>query len=105
MNTPIQVTTTTETEEEAKSIAKSLTEQKLAGCVQIEGPIKSIYHWKGNIQEDSEWRLQIKSLEEYYDKIEDQIKQSHSYETPEIIATKIEYISNDYLDWLVSETI
>ena len=104
MNTAIQVTTTTATEEEAKSIAKTLTEQKLAACVQIDGPIKSIYHWKGKVQEDTEWRLQIKTLETFFDKIETCINDIHSYETPEIIGTHLPHISKAYLNWLVSET-
>ncbi len=104
MNTPIQITTTTSSEEDAKIIATKLTEQKLAACVQIEGPIKSIYLWKGAIQEDTEWRLKIKTLAIYFDKVETSIKKSHSYETPEIIATNLSFISNDYLNWLISET-
>ena len=101
----IQITTTTSTQKEAKKIANHLTEQKLAACVQVDGPITSIYHWKNKTQEDTEWRLQIKTLATYFEKIETTIKEIHSYETPEIIATELNFISQDYLNWLISETI
>lgn len=96
----IQVTTTTETKEEAGRIALALVEARLAACVQIVGPIESIYRWKGRIESAQEWLCLIKSSEENYGAIEATIRSLHAYETPEIIATPVTGGSRDYLEWL-----
>lgn len=99
----IQVTTTTETEADAERIARSLVEARLAGCVQIAGPITSIYRWKGKIETAGEWLCLIKSREDLYGAIEQAIRSLHPYETPEIIAVPITAGSRAYLDWLNGE--
>jgi periplasmic divalent cation tolerance protein len=100
MNTYIQVTTTTETKEQAQKIAQYLVEQKIAACVQITGPITSIYRWKGKVENTQEWLCLIKTQEDLYNKVEAAIKSQHSYETPEIIALPIVKGSKEYLNWL-----
>jgi periplasmic divalent cation tolerance protein len=100
MQTYIQVTTTTETKEEAEKIARHLVETKLAACVQITGPITSIYRWKGKVENTQEWLCLIKTKDDLYNKVEAAIKSHHSYETPEIIAVPIVKGSKEYLIWL-----
>jgi|SRR4030043_421187 len=100
MKSYIQVSTTTETKEEAQKIAQYLVEQKLAACVQITGPIASTYRWKGNVETAGEWLCLIKTREDFFDKVEAAIKKLHSYETPEIIAVPIIKSSSEYLNWL-----
>ena len=75
----IQVTTTTETKEEAKNIAQHLVEKKLAACVQILGPITSTYRWKDKVEVAGEWLCLIKTRENLYQDIEKAIKKMHSY--------------------------
>lgn len=99
----IQVITTTEKKEEAEKIAQILVEKRLAGCVQIVGPIVSTYRWKGNLETVEEWLCLIKSKKSIYDKLERAIKEIHPYETPEIIALPIVAGSKDYLEWLSGE--
>lgn len=99
----IQVTTTTETKADAERIASELVEARLAACVQIVGPIKSIYRWKGKIETAGEWLCLIKSREEHYGAIERTIRALHPYETPEIVAVALTGGSRDYLDWLRGE--
>lgn len=96
----IQVTTTTEKREDAERIARILVESRLAACVQIVGPIESVYRWKGQIETAAEWLCMIKSREESYGAIEQTIRSLHPYETPEIIAVAVAGGSRDYLDWL-----
>jgi len=105
MKSYIQISTTTETKEQAQKIAQYLVEQKLAACVQINGPIESIYHWKGKVETSYEWLCLIKTQESLFDKIEATIKKLHSYETPEIIAIPIVKGSKEYLNWLDKETL
>ncbi|PKN51809.1 MAG: cytochrome C biogenesis protein CcdA [Deltaproteobacteria bacterium HGW-Deltaproteobacteria-13] len=104
MKSYIQISTTTETKEEAQKIAQYLVEQKLAACVQICGPIESTYRWKGKIETANEWLCLIKTREDLFNKVEAAIKKLHSYETPEIIAVPIVKGSNEYLNWLDDET-
>ncbi|MEM1574711.1 MAG: divalent-cation tolerance protein CutA [Nitrososphaerota archaeon] len=99
----IQVFTTTEKREDAEKIAKSLIEKRLAGCIQIIGPISSIYWWKSKIETAQEWLCIIKSKRNLYEEIEKSIKEIHPYENPEIIAMPIILGSEDYLKWLDNE--
>jgi periplasmic divalent cation tolerance protein len=103
MKSYIQVTTTTETKEQAQTIAQHLVETKLAACVQITGPITSIYRWKGKVENAQEWLCLIKTRNDLYNKVEAAIKSQHPYETPEIIAVPIVKGSKEYLNWLDHE--
>lgn len=105
MESYIQVVTTTDKKEDAEKIAFSLVEKKIAACVQIVGPITSIYRWKGNIETAEEWQCVIKSRKNLYDEIEKAIKSVHSYEVPEIMAVPIVAGSGDYLEWLRGELV
>jgi periplasmic divalent cation tolerance protein len=99
----IQIFTTIENKEDAEKIAKSLIEKRLAGCIQIIGPISSIYWWKNKIETSQEWLCIIKSKKKLYEEIEKSIKEIHPYEIPEIIAIQIISGSKDYLKWLDNE--
>lgn len=99
----IQIITTIDKKETAERIAKVLVEKRLASCVQITGPIKSTYWWKGKIETQKEWLCIIKSKKDLYKKIEKTIKQIHPYEVPEILAIPITRGSKDYLMWLGNE--
>lgn len=103
MKSYLQVTTTTETKEQAQTIAQHLVETKLAVCVQITGPITSIYRWKGKVENAQEWLCLIKTQNDLYNKVEAAIKKLHPYETPEIIAVPIINGSKEYLSWLHNE--
>ena len=99
----IQVSTTTEKKEDGEKIAKVLLDKRLAGCIQILGPIESSYWWKNNIETQKEWLCLIKSKKGLYNELERTIKEIHPYETPEIIAVPISEGSKDYMEWLDSE--
>jgi periplasmic divalent cation tolerance protein len=101
----IQITTTTEKKDDAEKIAQALLEKRLAGCVQVAGPIFSIYWWKGRIEKATEWQCIIKSRKDLYRKVEKVIKENHSYEVPEIMAISVVAGSKDYLKWLHEELV
>jgi periplasmic divalent cation tolerance protein len=100
----VQVVTTTASAEEARRIAESLVESRLAGCVQIAGPIKSIYRWQGKIELAQEWQLWIKARSSQFGEVERAIRHLHSYEVPEVLALAVVEGSKAYLDWLRAET-
>ena len=96
----IVILTTTSRQEDAKAIAQTLLERKLAGCVQIIGPITSHYYWQDELCQDEEWICLIKSHQRNYKTIETTIQEIHSYEVPEIISLPIVEGSDSYLSWL-----
>jgi periplasmic divalent cation tolerance protein len=81
-------------------MAGKLVEEKIAACVQVSGPITSIYEWKGKIENAEEWVCVIKTRKNLYQKVEEAIKAIHPYEVPEIIALPILEGNKDYLDWI-----
>lgn len=100
----MQVVTTVDSEEAAEQLARGITGARLAACVQIVGPIKSIYWWQGELEEAREWQLIIKTRTARIVELEEHIKENHSYDTPEITATVISGGSDEYLDWIITET-
>ena len=99
----IQVFTTTEKKEDAEKISKALVEKRLAGCIQVVGPIISTYWWKDNVETAEEWLCIIKSKKDIFNELEKSIKEIHPYEVPEIIAMPVVAGSDDYLLWLSKE--
>ena len=88
----------------AKEAARLLIEKQLAACVQIL-PIESVYSWKGEICEDAEFLLLIKSKTALYEKVAALIKENHSYEVPEIVQVPITDGLPEYLNWLSSSCL
>jgi periplasmic divalent cation tolerance protein len=100
----IQIVTTTASQDNAKKIAQALLEQRLAACVQMVGPVKSMYRWKGQIESAAEWQCWIKTRQAKYEAVAEVICRLHTYEVPEILALPILEGSKPYLDWLARET-
>lgn len=96
----LQVLTTTGSEAEAERIGSMLVERRLAACVQVLGPIASRYRWKGEIEEAREWQCVAKTEASRYPEVESAIREAHSYEEPEIVATPIVAGSSGYLGWI-----
>ena len=99
----IQLITTTETRVAAQAIATALVEKRLAGCVQIVGPITSTYWWEGKIETAEEWLCLIKSRRDLYREVEKAIREVHPYDVPEILAVPVAAGSRPYLEWLDGE--
>ena len=89
---------------EASMIAHTLVEERVAACVNVITPVHSIYRWRGAIEESRECLLLIKTLSRHYAKLERRIKELHSYDVPEIVATALAHGSPDYLKWIAEST-
>ena len=100
MSDLIQVITTVDTKEAADALASELVKLRLAACVQIDGPINSIYRWQGEIETAQEFRLMIKTRRGVYNDVEQAIRGHHSYDVPEIVAVPVVVASASYSDWL-----
>ncbi len=88
----------------AEQLADTLIGQKLAACVNILAPCRSVYRWKGEVQHDEEHPVLIKTSEERYPALEQALRAAHPYELPEIIAVPIQRGLPDYLAWVAAET-
>ncbi|HSK50880.1 MAG TPA: divalent-cation tolerance protein CutA [Solirubrobacterales bacterium] len=96
----IQVLTTAGSEQEAERIAAELVERRLAACVQTVGPVASRYRWQGQVEAAAEWQCLAKTEASLYPRVEAAIRELHSYEEPEIVATAIIAGSRGYLSWI-----
>jgi periplasmic divalent cation tolerance protein len=104
MHSFIQVSTTVEKREDAGKIAGIVVSNRLAACVQVVGPLRSTYWWRGKIEDAQEWICLMKTRKALYDKLEQAIKSVHPYEEPEIIALPIVAGSEGYLRWIEEVT-
>jgi periplasmic divalent cation tolerance protein len=104
MSDPIIVLVTCGSEEEALKIANALVESRLAACVNLVAPIRSIYRWEGRIWDEKEWLLIIKTQKNRFEELEKKIKSLHSYSVPEIVSVPIVEGSSSYLNWISENT-
>lgn len=88
----------------AETLADLLVAQRVAACVTILSPCRSVYRWKDAVQHDEELPMLIKTTAERYPELEAALRAGHPYELPEIIALPAERGLPDYLAWVASET-
>ena len=88
----------------ALDIARVLVKEGLAACVNRLSPVTSIYQWQGQICEQPEQLLLIKTTPARYEALEMRLKALHPYEIPEIIAIPVVTGSSQYLAWLATAT-
>ncbi|HEY8425909.1 MAG TPA: divalent-cation tolerance protein CutA [Limnochordales bacterium] len=91
---------TTADEEQARRIGRALVERRLAACVNIVPSIRSIYWWQGQMVEEGEALLLVKTLEPALDRIEQTVRELHSYTVPAISAVPVERLHGPYLRWM-----
>jgi periplasmic divalent cation tolerance protein len=100
MTDKIVVLSTCQSADEAARIARALVEKKLAACVNVMPAVRSVYRWKGAVEDQEETLLVIKSSRGLFDQLRAELEKLHSYEVPEIIAVPIVEGSEGYLEWL-----
>ncbi len=103
MSVPLMITTAFERSADAEKMATALLEKRLIACAQISGPVRSSYWWQGKVVSSEEYLLVMKSDESLYYELEQCVRELHPYETPEIIATVITHLSEEYRHWLEKE--
>lgn len=99
----IIVFTTVAKEDDGKELARKLVEKRLAACVQILPRMHSVYSFEGEIKEEPEFLLQIKTKRGKYTALEKFIKENHKYEIPEIVAIESVEASPEYVGWLSNQ--
>lgn len=101
---PILALCTAPDSETASRLAKGLVEEKLAACVNLVPGLRSFYVWKGELHEDGEVQLLIKTRSSRAKELEAWLKEHHPYDVPEILFVTIRGGSDEYLDWLREQT-
>ncbi len=104
MTPAIVVLVTVGSEQEAETIATALLEERLAACVNVTSPVRSLYRWEGRIADDREWQLVIKTQARLFEALAARVRTLHSYDLPEIIALPVLAGTTDYVDWIQNET-
>lgn len=101
MITSIYVTVSSNAE--AKELAKMLLEKKLIACANI-FPIESIYFWNGQLQEDNEHAIIMKTQTKLVDEVIIELKKLHSYDVPCIVSWDVANGNKEYIAWVKEET-
>ena len=105
MTEPVcEVVITADDEAWLVAFTRSLVEERLAACGQIISPIRSIYRWSGEIQDDTEVRVALHTRESLAPTIIERTRAEHPYEVPCVLALPIRNGNADYLAWLVEST-
>lgn len=94
------VLSTTSSREEAAKIAHALVEGHLAACVQIVGPMRSVYRWKDKVEDAEEFLLIMKTTATTLARLRSELQKLHSYEVPECVEIPIESGLPAYMNWI-----
>ena len=100
----VVVYTTIDNMQDARKIAHTLVEEQLVACVNIIPNVESVYRWKGNIEEDNEYVLIARTIDDNVEKTIKRIEQIHTYDLPDIIILPVTGGLEDYLDYVSNET-
>ncbi len=95
---------TTDSLAEARKIAEVLIGERLAACVNVIGGMRSIYHWRGKIEEGEEVVVIAKTRAALVEHLTERVRAVHSYDCPCIVALPITGGNPAFLDWIASET-
>lgn len=88
----------------AERLAEALVERRVAACVNVMAPCRSVYSWQGTVEHAEEHPVFAKTPADRYDALQQAIRELHPYELPEIIAVRLDAGLPAYLDWVVAET-
>ena len=100
MSDALVVLVTVPSRADGERIAEALVGESLAACVNLVGPIRSIYRWQGEVSRDEEYLLLIKTTRPRYSALEARVLALHTYENPEVIALPVERGAGAYLEWV-----
>ena len=100
---PIFVYVACKNDEEASALGKTLVSEQLAACANIIPGMRSIYMWKGELSEDQETVLVLKSHMALFEEMKQRVSELHSYEVPGLVAMPIVDGYLPYLEWMAGE--
>ncbi|MEJ2886870.1 divalent-cation tolerance protein CutA [Actinomycetospora aeridis] len=98
------VLTTTDSAEDAERLARVLVDAHLAACVQISGPVRSVFRWEGAVSVEAEWQLWLKTDAARVDDLSARLVDEHTYDVPEVLVLPVVGGHGPYLAWVTEET-
>ena len=106
MNELVVLYTTWPDAETAETLGRLAVESRLAGCVNVLPPIRSIYRWEGIVNCESETPMLLKTTAGAVERLKDLILKYHPYDTPCILAFRTDPLGchSGYAEWLGAET-
>jgi periplasmic divalent cation tolerance protein len=99
----VLVLTTMPSDARAAALAKTLVDERLAACVNLSAPLRSIYRWKGTVADEEECQLVIKTTAARVAALRERIASLHPYDLPELLVVEAEG-SDAYVSWVAAET-
>lgn len=101
----VLVTVSVPDEATADRVGEALVDRRLAACVKRSGPVRSTYRWRGDVEREDEWVLQIMTVQSAFEELCAAVCELHPYEVPEVIATPVVAGSADYLTWVREQVV
>jgi len=98
---PIVVVTTAGTQEQANRLAEELVDRRQAACVNIIPIQRSVYRWQGQVCDDSEFLLLIKSTDTEWEAVQETVRELHEYDLPELLAFNVAHGEARFLEWML----
>ncbi|MFD0359566.1 divalent-cation tolerance protein CutA [Streptomyces sp. NPDC127110] len=98
------VITTVDTHDAAQKLSRSAVEAGLAASGQVTGPIETTYRHLGEVAEGTEYQVTFRTTEDQRVALEGHLVGDHPYDSPEVIAFRIDSGRAEYLDWIIRAT-
>jgi periplasmic divalent cation tolerance protein len=100
----VQLITTVGSKEDALAMARATVEARAVACVQVLGPITSVYRWDGELLEDQEFLCLMKVPSDRVERLIQMVKERHPYDTPELTTVESLFVDPRYMAWAELET-
>ncbi|PVZ10935.1 divalent-cation tolerance protein CutA [Actinomycetospora cinnamomea] len=97
------VLTTTDSADEAERLARLLVDARLAACVQVAGPVRSVFRWEGAVSVEPEWQLWVKTDAGRVDDLTARLVAEHTYDVPEVLVLPVVGGHGPYVRWVTEE--
>ena len=103
-NDCVVASTTLPPEVDAEALGRTLVAERLAACVQVQAPVRSVYRWQGAVESAPEQLLHVKTTARRVADLRRRLRDLHPYEVPELVVLPIVEGDPAYLAWLVEST-
>lgn len=101
----IQVQTTVDCPTKANELAQLLLAKRLAACVQISSPVNSCYVWNGEVRQQQEYVLAVKTIQAAWPELVDLLSDAHPYDEPQMIALPIVEATATFATWVEQQIV
>ncbi|MEV5836881.1 divalent-cation tolerance protein CutA [Nocardia sp. NPDC052112] len=98
------MTSTTPSEDDARSIARAAVAERLAAGAEITGPATSVFWHLGKLGEGKEWRVTLRTSADARDRLAMRVAEMHPWDSPEVTATPVEWCLDSYAEWIERTT-